>query len=106
MIALLALSLQAAAPAPPPGLVFGYYRMLAFRSRARSSGCGTGDLDGELNATVKALGKRYGKKAFEAPKVPASPPGDCGVIRDVYRVNLADFRRDAAAALAAPVPTP
>ena len=99
----LMLAMQApAAPVPPPGLVFGFYRMLAFEQRARVSGCDVGDLNSELTAIRKRLAARYGKKPFSPPEQPGGAPGDCGTVTNVYRVNMADFRKDAAAALAAP----
>ena len=105
MSLLLALALaEATAPAaPPPGLQFSFWRMAAFKSRAKDLGCSAGGLDGELEAVRKQLAKRYGKEAFAWPKTP--PPagrseGDCYMSLMVYRTNLGDFKRDAAAALA------
>ncbi|HEY0412693.1 MAG TPA: hypothetical protein VGD66_06100 [Allosphingosinicella sp.] len=92
-------------PPPPPGLQFGFFRMVAFRQRAKELGCGAGDLDAEFEAIRKKLAKRYGKKPFSMPKVPYSGPGECAVVVPVYHVNLADFRRQAEAALAAPAPS-
>lgn len=101
---LLALALaEAVAPTPPPGLQFAFWRMAAFKSRAKELGCGAGGLDGELEAMRKQLAKRYGKEAFAWPKIPASArasDGDCYSALMVYRANLGDFKRDAAAALA------
>jgi hypothetical protein len=91
-------------PEPPPGLLFGYYRMFAFQQRAKELGCPAGALDGELEAIRKRLMHRYGKKPFSPPKPPPGPPGDCYSVLMVYRVNLADFRKQAEAALAAPLP--
>jgi hypothetical protein len=105
----LALALSAApvaAQEPPPGLMFGFFRMVVFRDRARELGCGAGDLDAEFEAIRKRLAKRYGKKAFAPPKHPSGGPGDCFVAVSVYRVNLGDFRRQAEAALATPAPSP
>ena len=93
--------LLAATPvAPPPGLQFGFFRMAAFRQRVIESNCG-GDLDA-LEALRKRLAKRFGKQAFAWPKVPAGPPGDCRMVSGVFDVNLADFRREAEAALGPP----
>ncbi|HEX8580268.1 MAG TPA: hypothetical protein VF655_11840 [Allosphingosinicella sp.] len=101
----LALLLIAAAPPaaapPPPGLQFGYFRMLAFQQRARELHCGAGDLDSQFAAIRKKLVARYGKAVFGTPKMPKGGPGDCSVALSVYRVNLADFRKEADAALAA-----
>jgi hypothetical protein len=101
---LLALALaEATAPvAPPPGLQFSFWRMAAFKSRAKQLGCGAGALDGELEDIRKQLAKRYGKDVFAWPKSPppAGRDGDCYVALMVYRTNLGDFKREAAAALA------
>jgi len=99
----LALLLVAAAPPPevPPGLQFGYIRMAVFQQRAKELHCGAGQLDGEFAAIRKKLVARYGKKAFGKPKIPNGGPGDCFSALSVYRVNLADFRKQAEAALAA-----
>lgn len=100
---LLALALaEAAAPAtPPPGLHFSFLRMASFRSRAKALGCGAGELDSELETVRKQLVKHYGKEAFAWPKIPSSAAGrgDCNIIVMVYRTNLGDFKREAAAAL-------
>jgi hypothetical protein len=102
----LALLLTASAPASlpeaPPGLAFGQIRMQVFQHRAHELHCPSGDLDRELEQIVRRLQDRYGKKAFPAHKVPAGGPGDCFVVLSVYRVNLADFRKVAEAALKAP----
>lgn len=104
MSLLLALALaEATAPAaPPPGLQFAFWRMAAFKSRTKSLGCNAGGLDGELEAVRKQLAKRYGKEAFAWPKTPPAgrSEGDCYISLMVYRTNLGDFKRDAAAALA------
>jgi hypothetical protein len=104
-LALALLAAPVAAPAPPPGLMFGFFRMVVFRDRARELGCGARDLDAGFEAIRKRLAKRYGKKAFSPPKHPSGGPGDCGAMVSVYRVNLADFRRQADAALATPAPS-
>jgi hypothetical protein len=98
------LASQAATPPPPPGLVFGFHRMVVFQQRARELGCAAGHLDGEFEATRKRLIRRYGKKAFAKPKIPHGGPGDCFVAVSVYRVNLADFRKEAEAALSGQAP--
>jgi len=100
VLAMLMLGGQAAVP-PPPGLLFGFYRMVAFEQRAKELGCGAHDLDREFEAIRRQLARRYGKKPFSRPKIPPGGVGDCYSAVSVYRVNLADFRRDAAAALAA-----
>lgn len=105
MSLLLALALaEATAPvAPPPGLQFSFWRMAAFKSRAKDLGCGAGGLDGELETVRKQLAKRYGKDAFAWPKIPSSAAvreGDCYMALMVYRTNLGDFKREAAAAIA------
>ncbi|MDO7843487.1 hypothetical protein [Sphingomonas immobilis] len=93
----------ASLPAPPPGLQFSFYRMLAFQQRAHELNCGSGDLDAELADLRRKLIERYGKKAFSPPKQPASGmPGSCFSITSVYRVNLGDFRKLVAETLAAP----
>lgn len=96
---------QASPTAAPPGLQFGFFRMAAFRQRAKDSGCERGALDAELDGLRERLFKVYGK-AFAWPKVPKSGPGDCRMVESVYRVNLADFRREAEAALAVPARVP
>jgi hypothetical protein len=101
-LAILMLAGRAPPPEPPPGLLFGYYRMVVFQQRARELHCGAGDLDRALEDIRSRLNKRFGKKAFSPPRHPSAGPGDCGVILSVYRVNLADFRRQAEAALNAP----
>jgi hypothetical protein len=106
VLAVALLGSQAAPPPAPPGLLFGYYRMVAFQQRARELHCGAGGLDGELEAIRRQLIRRYGKKPFSVPTPPPGGPGDCGAIIAVYRVNLADFRRDAETALNAPTPGP
>ena len=106
MLAIAMLGSPAALPPPPPGLLFGYYRMFAFQQRARELHCGAGDLDRELQAIRRRLIARYGKKPFSPAKPPPGGPGDCGTALSVYRVNLADFRREAAAALDAPASGP
>lgn len=98
--ALAMLLAQATTAEPPPGLQFGFFRMAAFRQRARDLGCGSGTFDDELESLRKRLAKRYGKQAFAWPKIPNSGPGECQVAMSVYQVNLADFRREADAALA------
>jgi hypothetical protein len=100
----LAMAAGQAAPPPPPGLLFGFFRMAAFRQRAKELHCAAGDLDGQLEAIRGRLVRRYGKKAFAYPKIPSSGPGECYVAVSVYRVNLADFVREADAALNAPAP--
>jgi hypothetical protein len=110
MSLLLALALAgsqiAAPPEPPPGLLFGFFRMVVFRDRAKELHCASGELDREFEGIRRQLARRYGKKAFTPPEHPPGGPGDCGVVLSVYRVNLADFRRDAEAALRAPAPSP
>lgn len=99
----LALAEATAPVAPPPALQFSFWRMAAFKSRAKQLGCGAGALDGELEAIRKQLAKRYGKEAFAWPKTPSSAnqgEGDCYVALMVYRTNLGDFKREADAALA------
>ena len=98
-----ALLLAASPAAPPPGLQFAFFRMAAFRQRVIESNCGA-DLD-TLDGLRKRLAQRFGKQAFAWPKVPSTPPGDCRMVSSVFDVNLADFRRDAEAALAAPAAT-
>ncbi len=100
MIVALAAALLTSEP-PPPGLLFGYYRMLAFEKRSQASRCGTGDLDRELDGLRDRLAARYGKTPFSPPAQPVMP-GECSTIVTVYRVNLADFRKEAEAALASP----
>jgi hypothetical protein len=100
--ALAALLAQAATAEAPPGLQFGFFRMAAFRQRARDLGCSSGTLDDELDTLRKRLAARYGKQAFAWPKTAKSGPGECQVTMSVYQVNLADFRREAEAALAQP----
>ena len=97
--------MQASPPAaePPPGLQFGFFRMAAFRQRAKDLGCNRGQQDAELDILRKRLAARYGKKAFDWPKIPNSGAGDCRSVEMVYRVNLADFRKEVDAALAVPV---
>jgi hypothetical protein len=102
VLALAMLAGPAALPPPPPGLQFGFFRMVAFRDRAKELRCPAGQLDQEFESLRKRLAKKYGKKAFANPKHPPSGPGDCFVVLSVYRVNLADFRREAEKALAAP----
>lgn len=100
----LALALLAAPaalpPPPPPGLVFGFYRLVVFQKRAKQLRCGANELDHEFEVIRKKLVQRYGKKAFAPPEVPTGGFGDCGAAISVYRVNLADFRKEAEAALA------
>jgi hypothetical protein len=93
-------------PTPPPGLLFGYFRMTVFQQRAKALRCGAGELDRDFDAIVKRLADRYGRNVFTAPRHPSGGPGDCSVILSVYRVNLADFRKQAEAALQAPPPAP
>ena len=107
MIAMgMALLAQASPTAAPPGLQFGFFRMAAFRQRAKDLACERGALDAELDSLHERLAKVYGKQAFAWPKVPKSGPGDCRMVESVYRVNLADFRREAEAALAVPARAP
>ena len=100
-MALALLAAPATAAAPPPGLVFGFHRMAAFRQRAKELGCGAIELDNQFEAVRKKLVRRYGKKAFALPKIPSGAPGDCYVATSVSRANLADFRKEAEAVLAA-----
>jgi hypothetical protein len=93
-----------AMPEPPPGLLFGYYRMFAFQQRAKELHCPAGNLDSELEALRKQLIRRYGKKPFSPLKPPSGGPGDCYVMLSVYRANLPGFRKQVEADLAAPVP--
>lgn len=93
-----------ATPVPPPGLQFGFFRMAAFRHRAKELRCNSGALDAQFEALRKRLAKRYGKQAFALPKIPSSGPGDCRAAEVVYRVNLDDFRREVEAALASSPP--
>ena len=102
MLAIAMLASPAASSEPPPGLLFGYYRIFAFQQRAKELGCAAGDLDREFQEIRRELIRRYGKKPFSPAKPPPGGPGDCHVAVSVYRVNLADFRREAAAALGAP----
>jgi hypothetical protein len=89
---------------PPPGLLIGFYRMLAFQQRARELNCGAGDLDDQLAELRRQLIDRYGKKTFSPPKQPPTGlPGTCLSAITVYRVNLVDFRKEVAAALATPI---
>jgi hypothetical protein len=104
LLAVALLGGQAAMPPPPPGLLFGFYRMAAFQQRARELRCGAGDLDRQFETIRRQLVRRYGKKPFSVPKMPSGGPGDCGSAMVVYRVNLADFRREAEAALRGPPP--
>jgi hypothetical protein len=96
---------QAAMPEPPPGLLFGYYRMFAFQQRAKELHCPAGEYDGEFEAIRNQLIRRYGKQPFSPPKPPPGGPGDCETALVLYGVNLADFRKAGAAALAAPMPS-
>jgi hypothetical protein len=101
----ISLLLGGAAPEPPPpGLQFGFHRMVVFQQRARELGCAAGHLDGEFEAIRKRLVRRFGKKAFAKPKIPPGGPGECFVALSIYRVNLADFVKEAEAALQSPAP--
>jgi hypothetical protein len=95
-----------APPAPPPGLQFGFWRIVAFEARAKQLGCPAGDLNGQFEAIRKKLVSRYGKKAFAKPKIPDGGHGDCFAAVSVYRANLGSFRREAEAALAGPASDP
>ncbi|QAY78429.1 hypothetical protein [Sphingosinicella sp. BN140058] len=106
VLAALLASADVPAPAPPPGLLFAFYRMVAFQGYARALGCGAADLDRDFDALRARLIKRYGKKPFSPPKPPTEAEGSCQTALSVYRINLADFREEAEAALAAPVPSP
>jgi hypothetical protein len=106
MLSTFALMLLQVAPAPPPGLQFGFYRMAAFQQRAKELRCNRGALDAEFEMLRKRLAERYGKQAFKLPKIPNSGPGDCGSAESVYRVNLADFRKEVEAVLSSPAPPP
>lgn len=104
MSALLASLYLAASPVaqPPAGLQFGFWRMASFKSRAAEMRCKAKDLDRELEQVRADLAKRYGAKAFAWPKIPKGQGpkgGDCYSIVMVYRTNLADFKREAAAVL-------
>jgi hypothetical protein len=99
----LATSAAPADAAPPPGLLFGFYRMIAFRDMANSLGCQGGEkaqADAEFVAIRKRLIARYGKRPFSPPRQRVAPRGDCFTAISVYRVNLADYRREVDAALA------
>ena len=104
----LVLATQPMAPVPetpPPGLLFGFYRIHAFASRADELGCGGPDrnaLDREFAALRKKLIARYGEKPFSPPKPPRAGPGDCSAVLMVYRVNLGEYRKAAEAELAKP----
>lgn len=100
IVTALLLGASASALTPPPGLQFGFYRMAAFRQRVIESGC-SADLD-TLEDLRRRLAERFGKRAFTWPNVPTSAPGDCSAVSSVYTVNLADFRKEAAVALAIP----
>jgi len=91
----------------PLGLLFSFYRMNVFRERAKELHCDARDLDRELEGIRHQLARRYGEKPFSPPEHPPSgAAGDCSVMLMVYRRNMADFRREAAAALSAPAPPP
>ena len=90
---------QTAAAEPPPGLQFGFWRMVAFRARARELRCASGDLDQTFEGLRRQLVARYGRDAFKIPDIPRSGPGECSIALSVYRVNLADWQREVAAAL-------
>ena len=91
---------QTSAAELPPGLQFGFWRMAAFRARARELHCGAGDLDRTFEDLRRQLVARFGEDAFKVPEVPKGGPGECSVALSVYRVNLDDWRREVAAALA------
>ena len=105
-LAVAMLGSQAAAPSlprPPLGLLFNYYRMNAFRERAQELHCDARDLDRELEGIRRQLARRYGEQPFSPPEHPPSgAAGDCSIMLMVYQRNMADFRKDAAAALSAP----
>ena len=104
MSVLLASLLLGASPAAeaPGGLQFSFWRMASFKSRAADLRCNAKELDRELEQVRKQLAARYGAKAFAWPKIPKGQGpkgGDCYSVVMVYRTNLADFKREAAAAL-------
>jgi hypothetical protein len=105
VIAVALLASQPAVQTPPPGLLFGFYRIAAFRHRAKELRCGAAALDGQFEEIRKKLAGRYGKKAFSLPKMPrGGPPGDCQIELSVYSLNLGEFRKEAEAALSASAP--
>jgi len=105
LLALVALlAAPTAAPEAPPGLAFGHIRMQVFQHRAHELHCPSAELDAQFAAVTRRLRDRYGKKAFPDHKVPSGGAGECWSVLSVYRVNLADFRKLAEAALIPPAP--
>lgn len=105
VLAALLASAAVPAPPPPPGLLFNFYRVVASQRYARALGCGAADLDRDCDALRSRLFKRRGKMCFWPPKSPAEAEGSCQTAMSVYRVDRADFRAEADAALAAPIPS-
>jgi hypothetical protein len=102
---LIALTLSQAAPvaAAPPGILFGFYRVFAFKTRADQECRGWLDkpaLDQAYDELRRKLIARWGEKPFSPKKPPRAGAGDCQVIMNVYRVNFAEYRKAAEAALA------
>jgi hypothetical protein len=86
---------------PPPGLQFGFGRMAVFRAWAHELRCGATDLDRTFDDLRGQLVARFGEAAFKIPEVPkGGGPGDCRDALSLYRVNMEDWRREVAAALA------
>ena len=82
---------------PPRGdILFGFYRVKAFRERSDDLRCGGNDkraADAEMDSIRHRLIERYGKAAFSPPRGQPSGPGDCRVVMTVYRTNLNDYRK-------------
>jgi hypothetical protein len=97
-----------AAPAPPGDLLFGFYRLKSFHDRGEDLHCGGPDkqaADAEFDAIRKRLIDQYGKKPFSPPRAPPwAAPGDCRIVVQVYRTNLAHYRRLFATALSTVTP--
>jgi hypothetical protein len=106
LLAAFMLASQPSAPMPEHILRFHYYRLVVFQQRARDLHCEASDLDRTLEQIRRRLNERYGKDAFKPWDTQPGGPGDCRSILSVYRLNLEGFRRDAEAALNAPVPGP
>ena len=87
---------DAPAPVVPGDITFLFYKVSALRQMAHERGCDAGDENARYDAVRKRLIARYGPSIFSPPKPQKGPAGDCGVVL-VYRVNLADLERAAAA---------